>query len=138
MLERTKSLLKKIQNYEDIPDRVKCIQDYYKGEDCYLLAAGPSLNKYGVDYIKDKIGDKLVIALKQSIGNFYDITDFHVLNFTNFEPYDYTDSNDTITVWEVFEQYHPQMILENNFKCELMLPCVGNHESDLVKRINKN
>ena len=110
MLDKTKSLLEKIQNYEDIPDRVKCIQDYYKGEDCYLLAAGPSLNKYDVDYIKDKIGDKLVIALKQSISNFYDITDFHVLNFTNFEPYDYTDSKDTITIWEVFEQYHPQMI----------------------------
>ena len=53
MLDKTKLLLEKIQNYEDIPDRVDCIKDYYKGEDCYLLAAGPSLNKYDVDYIKD-------------------------------------------------------------------------------------
>ena len=108
MLDKTKLLLEEIQNYEDIPDRVKCIGDYYKGEDCYLLAAGPSLNKYDVDYIKEKIGDKLVIAVKQSISNFYDIADFHVLNFANYEPYQ--NYEDNIVVWEVYEDFHPQMI----------------------------
>ena len=101
------------------------------------MSAGPSLKNYTQEYLKEKLNDKLVISIKQSFNILREVVDFHVLNFTNFEPYDYSNSEDTIVTWEVFEQYHPQMILDNNFKCELMLPCVGNHETDLVKRINE-
>ena len=134
----TNDVIKKISQYENISDRLEVLRDIYKGETCYIVSAGPSLKDIEIDELRNKLKDKLVIYIKQSFNLLKGIADFHVLNFTNFEPYDYSNSEDTIVTWEVFEQYHPQMILDNNFKCELMLPVVGNHESDLVKRINES
>jgi len=124
--------------HEDISDRLAQLKNSYEGETCYIVSSGPSLKNFEEDYLRNKLKDELVISVKQSMNLLKGIADFHVLNFTNFEPYDYSDSHNTIVTWEVFEQYHPQMILDNNFKCELMLPVVGNHESDLVKRINES
>ena len=138
MHSKTSELISKLLQYEDIPDRLNVLEDSFKDETCYIVSAGPSLKNFEEEYLRDKLKDKLVISIKQSMNLLKGIADFHVLNFTNFEPYDYTDSENTIVTWEVFEQYHPQMILDNNFKCELMLPVVGNHESDLVKRINES
>ena len=138
MNKKTKDIIKEILKHDDISDRLELLKDTYKGETCYIVSAGPSLKNIETDELRDKLKDKLVISIKQSFNLLKGIADFHVLNFTNFEPYDYSDSEDTMVVWEVFEQYHPQMILDNNLKCELMLPCVGNHESDLVKRINES
>jgi hypothetical protein len=76
MIEKNKTLLSKIKKFEDIPDRVECLKDYYDTEDCFILAAGPSLNNYDVNYVKEKLKDKLIISLKQSIKNFMDVTDF--------------------------------------------------------------
>ena len=136
MNKLTKSLKKKILQFEDIPDRLNVMKDWYTDQTCYIVSAGPSLKEIDINYLNSKLKDKLVISIKQAFNLLKEVSDFHVLNFTNFEPYDYTNSKDAITIWEVFEEYHPQMILENNFNCELMLPCVGNHESDLVKRID--
>ena len=33
----------------------------------------------------------------------------------------------TIVAWEVFEEYHPQMILENGFNVDVMFPVIRNH-----------
>lgn len=138
MNKKTKHIIKKILQFEDIQDRLKVLRNTYEGETCYIVSAGPSLKNIEVNKLRDKLKDELVISIKQSFNLLKGIVDFHVLNFTNFEPYDYSNSKDTMVIWEVFEQYHPQMILDNNFKCELMLPVVGNHESDIVKRINKS
>ena len=87
MLDKTKSIGQEIRKLEEIEDRVEYLWGKYHNEDCFILAAGPSLKKYPVEYIKDKLKDKVVICIKQSIKDFYDITDFHCLNFTNYEPY---------------------------------------------------
>ena len=134
MHKKTQFIADEIRKYEEIQDRVDYLWGKYSGEDCFILAAGPSLKKYPVNYIKEKIGDKVVICIKQSIKDYFDITDFHCLNFTNYEPYAGYQNN--IVVWEVFEHYHPQMILENNIKCDIMLPIEGNHGSDTVKKMN--
>ena len=115
MNKKTFELKEKMLQLEDISDRLEVMKDWYNGETCYIVSAGPSLKDIEINYLKSKLEDKLVISIKQAFNLLKGIADFHVLNFTNFEPYDYTDSKDTITVWEVFEQYHPQMILENNF-----------------------
>jgi len=137
MHKNTLNLINNINQYEDIPDRLKLLKDSYKDETCYIVSAGPSLKNYTQEYLKEKLEDKLVISIKQSFNILKEIVDFHVLNFTNFQPYDYNNTNN-IVVWEVFEQYHPEMILKNNLKCELMLPVIGNRESDIVKRINES
>ncbi len=137
MHKNTLNLINNINQYENIPDRLKLLKDSYKDETCYIVSAGPSLKNYTQEYLKEKLKDKLVISIKQSFNILKEIVDFHVLNFTNFQPYDYNNTNN-IVVWEVFEQYHPEMILKNNLKCELMLPVIGNRESDIVKRINES
>ena len=136
MKNRTSDILSAIEQFEEIPDRINYLKDRYSGEDCYILAAGPSLNKYDVEYIKEKLNNKLVIALKQSIKRFYDITDFHVLNFSNYEPY--IEYKNNIVIWEVFEEYHPQMILENKFPCHAMLPINGNRIPDTIEKNNRS
>ena len=137
MHKNTLNLINNINQYEDIPDRLKLLKDSYKDETCYIVSAGPSLKNYTQEYLKEKLEDKLVISIKQSFNILKEIVDFHVLNFTNFQPYDYSNTNNMV-IWEEFEQYHPEMILKNNFKCELMLPVIGNRESDIVKRINES
>jgi len=136
MHKRTSILNKQINQYEDIPDRVNTLKDFYKGEDCYIVTAGPSLRNYSEEYLKKKLEGKLVLSIKQALNVLKGVSDFHILNFTNFEPYSYLDSPDTLVVWEIFEQYHPEMIFKNNLKVDLMLPVVGNHETDIVKRID--
>ena len=137
MHKNTTELRNQILQYEDIPDRLRLLKDTYKGETCYIVSAGPSLKNYTREYLRSKLQDKLVISVKQSFNMLKDIVDFHVLNLTNFHPYDYSNTNN-IVVWEVFEQFHPEIILNNNLKCELMLPVIGNHEPDIVKRINES
>ena len=137
MHKNTLNLINNINQYEDIPDRLKLLKDSYKDETCYIVSAGPSLKNYTQEYLKEKLEDKLVISIKQSFNILKEIVDFHVLNFTNFQPYDYSNTNNMV-IWEEFEQYHPEMILKNNLKCELMLPVIGNRESDIVKRINES
>jgi len=137
MHKNTYDLRNKIIQLEDIPERLLHLKDAYKGETCYVVSAGPSLKNYTDDELQTALKDELVISVKQSFNRIPNIADFHVLNFTNFQPYSYPYKNN-IVVWEVFEQFHPQMILQNKLKCELMLPVTGNHNPDIVSRINES
>ena len=121
----TKQLKQDLQKYESIPERIEALKDSYKGETCYIVSAGPSLKNYEPEYLKSKLENKLVFTIKQSYLLLKEICDFHILNFTNFEPYQW--SSETIVAWEVFEQYHPQMILENGFNVDVMFPVIRNH-----------
>ena len=133
MHKNTKDIRNRMLQYEDIPDRLKSLKNAYEGETCYIATVGPSIRDYEEDYLRDKLKDELVITVKQAYDIFRELSDFQVLSFANFSPYKYY-SDDTIVVWEVFEQYHPYEILNNNYKCDLMLPVVGNHEPDIKKR----
>tara|TARA_R100001509_G_scaffold85301_1_gene48550 strand:+ start:944 stop:1738 length:795 start_codon:yes stop_codon:yes gene_type:complete len=137
MKTKTKDLLQQINQLEDIPERLKVLKDAFKGETCYIVTGGPSLKNYTSEELESKLKDKLVISIKQAFNLIKSVTDFHVLNFTNFQPYDYKDTTN-IVVWEVFEQFHPNMILDNNLKCELMLPVTGNHHPDIIHRIDNS
>ena len=137
MHKNTNVLRNKMLQYEDIPDRLKILKDAYKEETCYIVSAGPSLKNYPPEYLKEKLEKKLIICVKQAYNVLQEIADFHVLNLTNFQPYNYINENN-IVVWEVFEQFHPEMILQNNLKCELMLPVTGNHNPDIITRINES
>ena len=119
MHKLTDKIRNKMLNYEDIPDRLKVLKNAYKGETCYITTVGPSIKDYEEDYLRDKLKDELVITVKQAYNIFRELSDFQVLSFANFSPYKYY-SDDTIVVWEVFEQYHPYEILNNNYKCDIL------------------
>ena len=50
-----------------------------------------SLKNYEPEYLKSKLENKLVFTIKQSYLLLKEICDFHILNFTNFEPYQWLD-----------------------------------------------
>ena len=125
MKSQTDKLKKKILLLEEVEDRVRCLKDSYKGETAYIIASGPSLNNYKQEYLQEFLSDKLTMSIKQSWNILKDQTDFHLLNFCNFAPYDWTDCKSIIT-WAIFEQFHPEMIFQNNLVCDTMIPIYRN------------
>ena len=67
---------------------IKDLHNYKKGEDCYILACGPSLNKYDNKETRDILKDKVVFSVKQAYERFREETDFHFWNCSNL-PVDY-------------------------------------------------
>ena len=78
-----------------------------------------------------------MLTIKQAYELLEEIVDIHVLNFANYRPYDYKDNN-PIVLWEIYEQFHVDMILKNDLKCDLMLPTSGNWERDEEKKFKES
>jgi len=67
---------------------LKSLQDCKKGQDCYILACGPSLNKHDNQETREKLKNNLVFSVKQAYDRFEEETDFHFWNCSNL-PMDY-------------------------------------------------
>ena len=63
---------------------LKDLYNYKKGEDCYILACGSSLNKHDNDQTRELLKDKVVFSIKQAYERFKKETDFHFWNCSNF------------------------------------------------------
>tara|TARA_R110000796_G_scaffold8846_2_gene30074 strand:+ start:1282 stop:2103 length:822 start_codon:yes stop_codon:yes gene_type:complete len=127
MNSRTQELKNKVLSYDEPEKRLSVLKDAYKGETAYIIAGGPSLKNYSNEYLKEALKDKLVLSIKQAYDLLRDETDFHILNFTNFREYDWT-GNKSIVLWEIFEQFHYEMIEQNNMECDLVLPVYRNNQ----------
>jgi hypothetical protein len=125
MKQQTTELKNKLLLHEEIEDRVRCLKDAYKDETAYIVASGPSLNNYSQGYLKEFLSDKLTMSIKQSWNILKNETDFHLLNFCNFAPYDWTDCKSIVT-WAIFEQFHPEMIFNNKLAHDVMIPIYRN------------
>lgn len=123
---QTPKLREEILQLEKPEDRLKVLKDKYKGDIAYIVAGGPSLKNYTNEYLNNFLSDKLVFSIKQSYEILKEVTDFHILNFTNFKPYDWSH-NKSIVSWAIFEQFHPDMIFKNNLTCDLMIPIYRNN-----------
>jgi hypothetical protein len=77
---------------------VKFLKDKFKGEECYILTAGPSIKDYSSEYLKKKLKNKLVISVKQTYDLVDDIVDFHLLNPFNYRVYDYKKNNPIVVM----------------------------------------
>tara|TARA_B100000073_G_scaffold342932_1_gene346851 strand:- start:321 stop:1109 length:789 start_codon:yes stop_codon:yes gene_type:complete len=137
MIEYTHKIKNEMLTFEDISDRLEVLKNAYKDKKCYIIGAGPSLKNYDVDYVKDKLKDELVITIKQAYELLEDIVDIQILNFANYREYDYKNNN-PIVMWELFEQFHVDMIFKNNLKCDIMLPTSGNWERDENKKFKES
>lgn len=125
MKSQTSKLRSKLQQLEDPSERLKVLRDAYVGETAYIIAGGPSLKQYDTNYLREFMSDKLCLPIKQSYNILKDVADFHLLNFTNFAPYDWSN-NKSIVTWAIFEQYHPQMIFQNKLEHDLFIPIFRN------------
>ena len=123
---QTSKLRKELLQLEEPEDRLKVLKNQYKDETAYIIAGGPSLKKYDKQFLNEFMADKLCMPIKQSYNLVKDVTDFHLLNFCNFAPYDWSDNKSIIT-WAIFEQFHPQMIFENNLESDLFIPIFRNN-----------
>tara|TARA_R110000823_G_scaffold41229_3_gene108817 strand:- start:17899 stop:19977 length:2079 start_codon:yes stop_codon:yes gene_type:complete len=72
--------------------KVNKLTGQFAGEDCYILGCGPSLSNYSPDFLREKLKDKLVIALKQAYNYAPEIVDIHMFNSNNVQAYEYTKS----------------------------------------------
>ena len=126
MKKRTEELRNKLLQFEDTEERIKLLKDSYKGETAYIVAGGPSLNNYTSEHLNEFFKDKLTLPIKQSWNMLREVADFHLLNFCNFAEYNWS-GNKSIITWAIFEQFHPEMIFQNNLECDIMIPIYRNN-----------
>ena len=127
---------KKMLKLDTSEDRLACLKNSFTGETVYIVAAGPSLNNHPPEKLKDFLSDKLTFSIKQSYDLLGDIADVHIQNFCNFKNYNYQTNERTISPWLVFDPSHPQTILSNNIKCDMMLPIYRNN-GDMATTISE-
>ena len=123
---QTGKLKEKLLRLEDSQERLKVLKNMYEGETAYIVAAGPSLNNYSKEYLKEFMKNKLCMPIKQSYTFLKEVSDFHLLNFCNFSPYDWS-GNKSIVTWGIFEQFHPKLIFENNLEHDIFIPIFRNN-----------
>ena len=87
-----KTLKEKILNTSSDAKKIKILKDSYKNKECYILTCGPGLKQYPPELLREKLKDKLVIAVKQAYNYVPDIVDFHLFNSNNCEVYDYGEN----------------------------------------------
>lgn len=79
-----------IHNIASNKKKIELLKNKHEGEDCYILTCGPSLKDYDADFLKEKLKDKKVFAVKQAFNHVPEIIDYHFFNSNNFEVYDYS------------------------------------------------
>ncbi len=122
MKGKTLELRKKMLMLETSQERLEVLRGAFEGETAYIVAAGPSLKDYTPEYLNDVLSDKLVFSIKQSFDVLKDTVDFHFNNFVNFTNYDYGDNLHTIVPFIIWDQQHPHIIMQNNIRCDFMIP----------------
>ncbi|EAK0441150.1 hypothetical protein IO418_001484 [Campylobacter lari] len=98
MKSTTIDLKKQLLHCSSLLDKMEILKNKYKGETCYVLTAGPSLNDINKNDIKSKLSDKLVFSVKQTFNIAPEIVDFHLLNPWNYTLYNYKKNNKAIVV----------------------------------------
>lgn len=78
-----KSINSKLASIPVLSDKLEFLKDRHKNETLYILNCGPSLNEYDFDYLKEKLKDETVFAIKQAYNYFPEITDYHFFNCSN-------------------------------------------------------
>tara|TARA_A100001515_G_C4591694_1_gene216200 strand:- start:4461 stop:6515 length:2055 start_codon:yes stop_codon:yes gene_type:complete len=81
--EKRKIIKQKINKASTLKEKIDLLKDSFKGETCYILSCGPSISDYTLDEYKDKLQDKLVLAVKQTYNKVPDLVDFHFFNCAN-------------------------------------------------------
>lgn len=98
MKNNTIKLKKILSNLKTLDEKIALLEGSYKGEECFIITAGPSLNSIDTKKLYEKLKNKLVICVKQSFELFNEISDFHLINPYNYKDYNYNNNN-TIKVY---------------------------------------
>jgi len=124
VLDRTKDIRQEMLQSDESFSRLQCLQNRYNDKTAYIVAPGPSLRKHDEEKLRKFLSDKFVIGIKQMYDLYSDVTDIHLMNFCNYKDYEYNES--TIVSRIVFMQNQPHYLIENNMRCDFMLPLTRN------------
>jgi len=91
MKPQTQELRSKLNRMQNYHQRFETIQDAYKGDTAYIVACGPSMKAIKPEVLNAKLGNKLVLSVKQAYEFLRESADFHVYNCANFKEYQYSD-----------------------------------------------
>jgi len=115
-----------------------------KEQDCYILACGPSLNKYDNEETRELLDSKLVFSIKQAYDKFKSQTDFHFWNCSNLPidymniPYRYIDHRPEVVVassnYEEGKRWNPEQSRDVFFRIPLIEEIGGKENTLAVKR----
>ena len=121
------------------------LQDSRKGQDCYILACGPSLNKYKDEETRAKLNSNLVFSIKQAYDQFKTETNFHFWNCSNLPidymniPYRYADHRPEVVVassnYEEGQRWNPEQDRDVFFRIPLVEQ-IGGKENTLATKRN--
>ena len=124
---------------------LKGLRNSKSGRDCYILACGPSINKYDDKKLRRKLKDNLVFSVKQAYDRFKQETDFHFWNCSNLPmdyvniPYRYIDHQPEVVVsssnYELGKRWNPQQRSDIFFRIPLMEE-IGGVENTLAYKKN--
>lgn len=107
-----KTLNSKLSSIPKLSSKLQLLKDKHKDETLYILNCGPSLNEYEFDYLKEKLKDKPVFAIKQAFNYFSEITDYHFFNCSNLP----IDKNNTKLVQHYsYEKHRPIVVASSNY-----------------------
>ena len=115
-----------------------------EGQDCFVLACGPSLNKYDNDETRELLKNKLVFSIKQAYEKFKKETDFHFWNCSNLPtdymniPYRYIDHKPETVIassnYPKGQRWNPNQKCDVFFQIPLLEQIRGKEDTLAVKR----
>jgi hypothetical protein len=115
-----------------------------EGQDCYILACGPSLNKYDNEETKELLKTKLVFSVKQAYDKFKHQTDFHFWNCSNLPtdymniPYRYIDHRPETVIassnYPIGQRWNPNQECDVFFQIPLLEQTGGKEDTLAIKR----
>lgn len=91
MHRNTPEIKRNLRKCKTLVEQLASLNGAYDQDIAYILTAGPSMKRFWSERIREYLSDKLVIAIKQTYNLAPEITDFHLLNSWNYEPYHYED-----------------------------------------------
>ena len=134
-----KAELGQIDSYEK---RVAHLYNKYKGEDCYILSCGPSLNNYSEEYLNKVLKDKLVLCVKTAYNRHRSVTDFHFFNCCNLpfgtiaKPYHYDYDDHTIAISSSNFPEYARWSIRQEYEIFFKIPLVNDAGDPLASATN--
>ena len=103
MLEKTIELKKKIQELDNLQDKLDVLHGAYHGETCYMITCGPSINDIWTERIEEILDHNLAVAVKQAYDLAPHVMDFHLLNPWNYKTYEYPEQKPIVLMLQQSE-----------------------------------
>jgi hypothetical protein len=134
MRSETNLLKEQIKCASSLTEKIELLRNAYNCDECYIISAGPSFKEIDPQVLREKLKDKLVIAVKQTYNLLKEITDFHLLNPYNYQPYEYISNEPIICYTEIEGLDYKLPLLKSDLKFTIPLSECSKEKSLSVLR----